>query len=65
MSSQAQQVERLARLIETLGQNLDALEEAGQGVPAVKKNAVRMRGALRQLEVQFCDLNAISVSPKP
>jgi hypothetical protein len=52
-------VHKIALALETLGRDLDALAAAGAGIPAVEKNAARMRGALRQLEVQFADLDAI------
>ncbi|MHB8763628.1 MAG: hypothetical protein ACYDA8_04705 [Deferrisomatales bacterium] len=57
--SDAAAVHRIALALETLARDLDALQAAGQGIPAVEKNAVRMRGALRQLEVQFADLDAL------
>ena len=54
-----EKVAKLAELIKTLGDDLARLEEAGKGIPSVVKNAVRMKGALRQLEVQFVDLNEV------
>lgn len=44
---------RIAALLEALGRDLEALKEAGAGVPAVERNAVRMQGTLRALQVQF------------
>jgi hypothetical protein len=58
-------VRKIARVLESLSQDLDSLKEAGRGIPAVEKNAVRMRGALRQLEIQFADLDAVLSSPTP
>lgn len=48
---------RIAALLEALGRDLEALKEAGAGVPAVERNAVRMQGTLRALQVQFADLD--------
>jgi len=48
---------RIGAILETLGRDLDALKEAGRGVPAVERNVVRMRGTLRALQVQFADLD--------
>lgn len=53
-------VKKIAGIIDALSKELDELQEAGKGIPAVEKNAVRMRGALRQLMVQFSDLAAVS-----
>lgn len=58
-------VRKIARVLESLAKDLDTLQEAGRDIPAVEKNAVRMRGALRQLEVQFGDLDAVLSSPTP
>ena len=52
-------VRKIANLLTSLATDLDALKEAGQGIPAVEKNVVRMHGALRQLEIQFVDLDAV------
>jgi len=46
----------IAGLLETLAQDLDRLEKAGSGIPAVEKNVTRMRGALNVLRIQFDDL---------
>lgn len=54
-------VRQIALAVATLAKDLDALEAAGPDIPAVVKNAVRMRGALRQLEVQFADLDALDL----
>lgn len=43
----------IAEAVRALAEGLDRLEKAGEGVPAVEKNVIRMRGTLRQLEVQF------------
>jgi len=56
----ATQVARIVRALEALARDLKDLEEAGQGNPAVEKNALRMRGALRTLEIQFVDLEAVN-----
>ena len=40
----------------------DALDRAGDGVPAVEKNVVRMRGALHVLQIQFEDLAAVTAA---
>ncbi len=53
---------RIAAMLEVLGRDLDALEEAGRDVPAVERNVVRMRGTLRALQVQFADLEP---APRP
>lgn len=63
--SDAEAVGKIARVLEALSRDLDSLTEAGRGIPAVEKNAVRMRGALRQLEVQFGDLDAVFSSTTP
>lgn len=49
-------VKSICKVLDQLKADLAALEETGKGIPAIEKNAVRMRGALRQLEVQFKDL---------
>lgn len=58
-------VHRVATILKSLAGELDNLQEAGRGIPAVEKNAVRMRGSLRQLEVQFADLDAVFRSGTP
>lgn len=58
-------VRRIAGAVKALGRDLDALEQAGRGIPTVEKNAARMRGSLRQLDVQFVDLDAVSVAGNP
>lgn len=50
------QASRIARALETLSRELDALAEAGEGVPAVERNVVRLRGSLRALQIQFEDI---------
>ena len=50
------QASRIARSLETLSRDLEALAEAGRGVPAVERNVVRLRGSLRALQIQFEDL---------
>ena len=57
-------VSKVTRALEAIAQGLRELEAAGAGIPAVEKNAVRMKGALRQLEVQFADLAAV-IPPEP
>ena len=57
--SDAEAIHTITLALEALARYLDALQAAGRGIPAVEKNAVRMRGALRQLEVQFADLDAV------
>lgn len=49
----ADKAEKIAEAVRALAEGLDRLEKAGEGIPAVEKNVVRMRGTLRQLEVQF------------
>ena len=49
-------VVEITKIIETLARGLDSLAEAGAGMPAVTKNAARMRGTLQALESQFIDL---------
>ncbi len=53
-------VRGIAEALKRLASELDRLAAAGEGIPAVEKNVVRMRGALRQLEVQFVDLDEIA-----
>lgn len=53
---EAQKVTQVARSLEALARDLDALEQAGGGIPAVERNVVRLRGTLRALEIQFADL---------
>lgn len=50
------QVERIAKALEAIRRSLEELAQAGEGIPAVEKNALRMKGTLRSLEVQFNDL---------
>ncbi len=52
------QASRIARALEALSRDLEALAEAGRGVPAVERNVVRLRGSLRALQIQFEDLAA-------
>jgi hypothetical protein len=54
-----ERLNRIARALETLAGTLRELEDAGRGVPSVEKNVIRMRGALRVLEVQFSDLEGL------
>lgn len=51
---------RIAKALETLSRDLDALQEAGGHIPAVERNTVRMRGTLRALQVQFENLGALT-----
>ncbi len=59
----AKAVQRIAGILENLSREVDALAEAGSGIPAVERNAVRLRGALQTLEIQFVDLNALASAP--
>ena len=54
-----EQTPAIAGLLETLAQDLDRLNEAGRGIPAVEKNVTRMRGALNALRIQFVDLAGV------
>ena len=47
---------RVADILDGLSQNLQDLQSVGGDIPAVERNAVRMRGTLRALQVQFEDL---------
>ena len=58
-------VSRIAGILGALSQQLDALAEAGSDIPAVERNATRMRGTLRTLEIQFADLDALAQARKP
>ena len=49
-------VKEIANALERLSVELDSLESAGEGIPAVEKNVVRMRGAMNVLNAQFLDL---------
>ncbi len=49
-------VERIRRALEGVEQALRALSEAGEGVPAVERNVIRMRGTLGVLRAQFDEL---------
>lgn len=49
----AEKAVKIAEALRTLGEGLSNLQRAGEGIPAVEKNVIRMRGTLRQLEVQF------------
>ncbi len=49
---------RVARALEALARDLDALADAGEGIPAVERNVVRLRGSLRALQIQFEDMAA-------
>ncbi|MDW7711054.1 MAG: hypothetical protein SCH98_11315 [Deferrisomatales bacterium] len=51
---------RIAKALETLSRDLDALQEAGGHIPAVERNTVRMRGTLRALQVQFEELDRLA-----
>lgn len=48
-----EQVVKIAAALAELKKELENLEKLGSDIPTVEKNAERMRGALRQLEVQF------------
>lgn len=49
----------IARALQQLRQDLEELARAGEGIPAVDKNVLRMKGTLRTLEIQFADLAAL------
>lgn len=51
-------VGEILRILGALERDLTALEEAGAEIPAVVKNAARMRGTLHTLQIQFEDLSA-------
>ena len=53
-------VTEIANTLDQLSRTLDALDRAGDGVPAVEKNVVRIRGALHVLQIQFGDLAAVT-----
>jgi hypothetical protein len=53
---EAQKVAQIAQSLKALTKDLDTLEEAGGGIPAVERNVIRLRGTLRALEIQFGDL---------
>jgi hypothetical protein len=57
--SDVAEVRKVARALEAIAQGLADLEAAGSGIPAVQCNVARLRGTLRQLEVQFGDLDAV------
>ncbi len=59
------QAGEIRRALAGVARALGALEAAGEGIPAVEKNATRMRGTLRQLEVQFRDLDDGDPVPSP
>jgi len=50
------QIGEVAEAVKALGRDLEALAKAGRGIPAVEKNAVRLKGTLKALEDQFLDL---------
>ncbi|MHB8764541.1 MAG: hypothetical protein ACYDA8_09445 [Deferrisomatales bacterium] len=52
-------VGEIAGALAGVRRELEALEAAGHGIPAVEKNVLRLRGTLRALEVQFADLHAL------
>ena len=51
-----ERVVEIAQVLRTLSGALDSLEQAGADIPAVTRNAVRMRGTLKALEDQFAEL---------
>ncbi|GAB4261350.1 MAG: hypothetical protein Kow0092_10850 [Deferrisomatales bacterium] len=55
-----EQVTEIARALQALSRDLEELERAGAEIPTVVKNAVRLRGTLRALEVQFRDLDELA-----
>ena len=54
-----EQIGAVADALRGIRRELEALDAAGRGTPAVEKNVIRMRGTLRALEVQFTDLHAV------
>lgn len=50
------EVAKLTKILQTLSGELDALRVAGAEIPAVTQNALRMKGTLHALQVQFADL---------
>ena len=56
------QVENISQILGELARQIASLDEAGKGIPAVECNVLRLRGTLRQLQVQFEDLNAVAGS---
>ena len=50
----------IAEILAALERDLEALAAAGQGIPAVEKNVVRLRGTLRSLHIQFDDLEVVA-----
>lgn len=58
-------VARIAEAVRVLARDLDALKEAGRNIPSIEKNVSRMQGVLRQLEVQFVVLEAVTFESEP
>jgi len=51
---------QIRNILEALRREIDNLEQAGRGVPAIAGNVVRLRGTLRALEIQFSILSGDS-----
>jgi len=49
----------IAKVLDDMVRDLTALESAGKGIPAVERNAIRLRGTLSALQIQFGDLHAL------
>ncbi len=58
----ADEVAEIVRILNALSRNLEALERVGGEIPSVERNAVRLRGTLRALEIQFEDLAAMQAA---
>ena len=54
---------RIRDILAALDRELEALAEAGKDIPAVERNAARMRGTLRTLQIQFEDLPPVAAAP--
>ena len=49
----AQKAFAIKKALEQTMASLEALAEAGQGVPAVERNVLRLQGSLKALDIQF------------
>jgi len=56
-------INEIAKALDQLSTSLDTLEKAGENLPTVEKNVVRMRGALHVLQIQFGDLARVGEKP--
>jgi hypothetical protein len=57
--TQQYDIKAMVAKIEALRQNAEALKEISGGVPAVAKNADRILGCVRMLEIEISDATAI------